>query len=55
MEAVLLEMWSDKDPMQAYEVLSKPDVEVTNKSDKQAQLPKLLKLNEEVRKAMATA
>lgn len=45
----LVEMWATKTPEQAYELLSKPDVTVTNESDKDAQLPKLLKLNDQVK------
>ena len=37
------------------EILSKPDVTVTNQSDKDAQLPKLLKLNDFAKKMGAAA
>ena len=38
--------WVTKTPQEAYEVLSSNDITVTNTADKEAQLPKLLKLNE---------
>ena len=44
MEPQLLRMWEGKDAAQA--VLVKPDVTVTNQSDKDMQLVKLVKLNE---------
>ena len=44
--AKLKETWESKTPEQAYVVLSSNDIDVTNKSDKAEQLPKLLKLNE---------
>ena len=36
----------------AYETLSSPDVTVTNAKDKEMQLPKILKLDENVKEAM---
>ena len=44
-------MWGDMTAEGAYLVLSKPDVVVTNQSDKEAQLPKILKLNETIKLA----
>ena len=41
----LIGMWSTKSAEEAYEVLVKPDVRVTNQSDKDVQLPKLKTLN----------
>lgn len=41
----LFSMWATMTAQAAYDVLEKPDVRVTNQSDKDAQLPKLLKLN----------
>ena len=51
----LIDMWSNKTPEEAHEILSKPDVTVTNQSDKDAQLPKLLKLNDFAKKMGAAA
>ena len=38
----LIQLWAGKGPADAYEVLSRPDVEVTNQSDKQQQVRLLL-------------
>jgi hypothetical protein len=38
-------MWLGKSPEEVYNILSQPDVMVTNQSDKDTQLPKLLRLN----------
>ena len=38
---MLIEMWSDKTPEEAHDILSKEDVSVTNKKDKVNQLPKI--------------
>ena len=38
----LLEEWANKTAHEAHSVLKKPDVQVTNQKDKEAQLPKLL-------------
>jgi hypothetical protein len=43
-------MWSQLTPEQAHAILMKPDVEVTNKRDKDVQLEKLAKLNEFTRR-----
>ena len=34
-------MWSSKTPAEAYDILARPDVMVTNMSDKDAQLPRI--------------
>ena len=49
----LLKMWRTKKPKEAHEVLARPDVRVTNKSDKAIHLPKILRLDEDVRNAFA--
>ena len=41
----LRNMWGDKTAEQAYAILEKPDVKVTNQKDKDVQLPKLQKLD----------
>eukprot|EP00900_Chrysochromulina_parva_P018879 jgi/Chrpa1/26993/Chrysochromulina_OHIO_Genome00008865-RA len=41
----LTDQWATKTPQQAFDFLSKPDVTVTNASDKQDQLPKIMKLD----------
>ena len=51
----LRRMWEAVSPEQAHELLSKPDVTVTNQSDKEAQLPKILKMNDEVKGVMEGA
>ena len=48
-------MWREKTPEQAHRTLSSPDVRVTNQSDKEGQLKKILKLNKEVRQALGGA
>ena len=48
LEQVLIELWADKDPRQVYDILSSPDITVTNQRDKNVQLPKVLKLNADV-------
>ena len=45
-------MWANKTPEEAYDILKQPDVTVTNQSDKDDQLPKIQKLEEQVRKVM---
>ena len=50
---LLRKMWADKTAEQAYAILEKPDVKVTNKKDKDVQLPKLAKLNEFAKSAVA--
>ena len=46
----LVRMWAHKSPQEAHELLSNPDVTVTNHSDKEVQLGKILALHEEVRR-----
>ena len=48
----LVAMWASKTPKAAYEVLASPDVTVTNQKDKETQLDKLGKIDEEVRKEL---
>ena len=45
----LVKMWADKTPEQAHELLSLPDVTVTNQRDKDTQLPKLFTITELVK------
>ena len=45
-------MWATATPEQAYEVLGRPDVTVTNHKDKLDQLPLILTLDAEVRRVM---
>ena len=51
----LLNMWGSKTPSEAYATLSKPDVNVTNQSDKDTQLPKMLQLDAKVAKILSNA
>ena len=51
-EEALVEEWSDCTPEQAHGKLSQPDVAVTNQSDKDNQLPKLLSFNDAVKGAL---
>ncbi len=53
--AQLKEMWTSVGAEKAHEVLSSPDVSVTNQSDKDSQLPKLRTLDEQVRGAFLRA
>ena len=46
MQAMLVDMWATRSPEEAREVLARPDVSVTNQSDKDTQLAKLLRFNE---------
>jgi hypothetical protein len=48
---VLVDTWATKTPQQAFDFLSKPDVMVTNQSDKLKQLPKIRALNVTVQDA----
>lgn len=48
----LVSMWGNRRPAQAHELLRADDVIVTNQSDKLNQLPKILKLDEEVRNVL---
>ena len=48
---LLTDQWADKTPQEAFEFLKKPDVTVTNMSDKEGQLPKIKMLNATVQAA----
>jgi hypothetical protein len=54
-EKALLSMWSTSTPHEAHDFLKQPDVIVTNQSDKDIQLDKLLTLNDEVMKVMGSS
>ena len=45
-------MGQEDAPEEAHEILKEPDVTVTNQSDKEVNLDKLLKLNDEVRNVL---
>lgn len=47
----LIQMWAARTPQQAHDFLAKPDVQVTNQSDKEGQLPKIAKLGSTVKEA----
>ena len=49
----LRKMWGSKTAEEAYAILAKPDITVTNQKDKDVQLPKLKKLNEFAKSALA--
>ena len=49
----LIAAWAGRTPQEAHDYLSKPDVRVTNQKDKEGQLQKLRKLDEEVKAAFA--
>jgi len=51
--AHLISMWESKSPDEAHAILSEADVTVTNLSDKEMQLPKILALDEEVRTVLS--
>lgn len=51
MKEGLFAMWAQRTPAEAHAILASPDVSVTNQSDKEVQLPKLMTLDELVRKA----
>ena len=55
MGKTLVGMWGNVNAQQAHDLLKKPDVSVTNAKDKEMQLPKMLKLDEDVRAAMVRA
>lgn len=46
-------MWAQKTPEEAHAALSRPDVHVTNETDKEVHLPKILTFNEKVRASFA--
>ena len=48
----LIDMWTDKTAQEAHNILALPDVLVTNQSDKERQLPKILKLNETIKQTL---
>ena len=48
----VLEMWAERTPQEVRDVLSLPDVTVTNQRDKTVQLDKVLALDEAIRTAM---
>lgn len=48
----LVDLWKGKGATEAHGTLAEPDVQVTNKSDKDRQLPKILKLNETTMQAL---
>eukprot|EP00966_Prymnesium_polylepis_P165325 3821920-Prymnesium_polylepis.1 len=50
-ESILIETWAKKTPAEAHDFLAKPDVTVTNTSDKIDQLEKIKQLNDAVRRA----
>jgi hypothetical protein len=47
----LIKMWEHRTPHEAYALLASRDVSVTNESDKEGQLKKLLKLNDDVQES----
>ena len=51
MAEALTAIWATKTPAEAFATLAKPDVTVTNESDKEQQLPKILTFDDRVRKA----
>ena len=51
----LIDMWSNKTPEEAYTILKSEDVSVTNKKDKELQLPILQKFKESVQKTWRAA
>ena len=48
-----MDEWADCTPEQAYTTLSKPDVVVTNKKDKETQLGKLQRFNDKVKSSFS--
>ena len=52
-EKMLIQSWATKTPQQAHAFLSKPDVTVTNQSDKDGQLPKIKALDATVQGAFS--
>ena len=55
LKAALVAMWAKTTPEKAYGALKQPDVTVTNQSDKDAQLPKILSFNDRVKDAFRRA
>ena len=52
--AQLEEMWKNASAIQAHQVLSSPDVVVTNQKDKERLLPKVLEMDSHVSKMFST-
>ena len=52
MVSALVDMWAGKNAQEAHDILAQPDVQVTNQSDKERQLPQILTLNETVKQAL---
>ena len=48
----LIDMWTGKSAQEAHDILALPDVFVTNQSDKERQLPKILMLNETIKQTL---
>ena len=48
----LVDMWAGKSAQEAHDILAQPDVLVTNNSDKERQLPKILKLSQTVKQTL---
>ena len=48
----LVAMWARRTLTEAHEVLAEPDVMVTNQKDKDTQLPKILSMDDEVRRVL---
>lgn len=48
----LVALWSGKSAAEAHDILKRPDVSVTNQSDKTSQLAKIAKLNQTIRQAL---
>ena len=55
MSEALTAIWATKTPAEAFATLAKPDVTVTNLSDKHQQLPKILTFDDRVREANRSA
>jgi hypothetical protein len=51
----LIEMWSNKTPEEAYNILKSEDVSVTNTKDKELQLPRIQTFKESVQKTWRAA
>lgn len=47
--SALRAMWANKTPEDAFEILKQGDVTVTNQSDKEQQLPKIMLFDDDVR------
>ena len=51
----LIDMWSNKTPEEAYNILKSEDVSVTNQNDKELQLPRIQTFKESVQKTWRAA